>query len=243
MPTIRRMNATLGSVMTARNREIHPGSMASTMASFVARRCVSPPATSTTRPSTCLSNSAGSRAMRSMTFACNAALAERLAASRTAFSAQSALRPRSSARLRMKATASFVTFAVMASFGSGWRSLSFLSLPSLSGVPLGRPGIGPPICTGVAAPMIGARRHRRDMRRIENIGAGARRMGSGGSDVTDDGNGRGEHIRDDLAHAGVETARCIQTQNDDLGASFACLGQSVLHVTGRSPVRSLRRSK
>ena len=144
----------LGSVMTARNREIDPGSMASITEPFVTRRCVLPPATSTTRPSTCLSNSAGSRAMRSMTFACNAPAAERVAASRTAFSAQSALRPRSSARLRMKATASFVAFAVMASFGSGWRSPSFLSLLSLSGVPLGRPGIEPPICTGVAAPIL-----------------------------------------------------------------------------------------
>src|SRR5438477_6493922 len=48
------------------------------------------------------------RATRSMTFACNAPLAERLAASRTAFSAQSALRPRSSARLWISSTASFV---------------------------------------------------------------------------------------------------------------------------------------
>ncbi|MGY4504602.1 hypothetical protein ACVWYH_008559 [Bradyrhizobium sp. GM24.11] len=49
----------------------------------------------------------------------------------------------------MRATASFVTFAVIASFGS-----AVLSLLSLSGVPLGRPGSGPPICTGVAAPML-----------------------------------------------------------------------------------------
>src|SRR5258705_1447174 len=54
-----------------------------------------------------------------MTFICNAPLAERLAASRTAFSAQSTLRPRNSARLRINATASFVAFAVMASFNAG----------------------------------------------------------------------------------------------------------------------------
>ena len=80
---------------------------------------------------------------------------------------------------------------------------------------------------------IGARRHRRYMRCIKDIGPGAGRMGSGRSDVTDDGNRRRQHIRDDLAHAGGKTAWCIQTQNDDLGASFACCGQSVLHVTGR----------
>ena len=151
-----RMKATLGSVITLRSREIHPGSTASRAASLVARCRVSPPAISTTRPSICLSSSSWSRATRSMTFACNAALAERLAASRTAFSAQSALRPRNSARLRIKATASFVAFDIMASFVFGCWSLlpSFFSLSLLSGVASGRPGSGPPICTGVAAPRL-----------------------------------------------------------------------------------------
>ena len=35
---------------------------------------------------------------------------------------------------------------------------------------------------------IGARRHCRDMRGVEDIGSGAGRMGSGGRNVTDDGN-------------------------------------------------------
>ena len=176
----------LGSVMTARNREVHPGSIGSMMASLVARCCVLPPATSTTRPSTRLSNSAGSRATRSMTFACSAALADRVAASRTAFSVRGARQTRHrTAKLHRRCGAD-----------------------------------------------VGARRHRRDMGRIENIGPGARRMGSGGSDVTDDGNGGSEHIGDDLAHAGIETARCIQAQNDNLGMPLACLGQSVLHIAG-----------
>ena len=59
------------------------------------------PATSTVRPSIIRRSSAVSRAMISITRSLQAALADRLAASRTAFSAHSALRPRSSARLRM----------------------------------------------------------------------------------------------------------------------------------------------
>ena len=89
---------------------------------------------------------------------------------------------------------------------------------------------------------IGARRHGRDMRGVEDIGSGAGRMGSGGRDVTDNGNAGRQHVCDNLAHAGRETARRIQTQNDDLGMSFACLGQGVFHVTGRCrPDRSFDR--
>jgi hypothetical protein len=68
------------------------------------------------------------------------------------------LRPRISARLRIKATASFVAFAVMASFVFGcWSLPSFLSLSlsiALVRGSVGRPGSGPPICTGVAAPRL-----------------------------------------------------------------------------------------
>jgi len=42
MPTISRMNATLGSVMTARKREAQPDRRLSSTASLVARRCVLP---------------------------------------------------------------------------------------------------------------------------------------------------------------------------------------------------------
>jgi hypothetical protein len=80
---------------------------------------------------------------------------------------------------------------------------------------------------------VGAWRHGRDMGRVENIGSGAGGMGAGRSDVTDQRNARGEHICDDLAHAGVETALCIQTHNNNLCVSFAGLDQSVLYVTGR----------
>ncbi len=131
--------------------------MASITASFVASRRVAPPAISTVRPSIWLRSSAGLRATRSMTCACSAAVAVSVAASRTAFSPQSALRPRSSARLRISATASLVTFAVIASLDSDLDSdfgSPSLLLSPLSGAALGRPGSGPPIETGVAAPRL-----------------------------------------------------------------------------------------
>ncbi len=58
--------------MTASRREIQSGSIASSVASFVERWIVLPPATSTVRPSTCFSRSAGSRATSSMAPACSA---------------------------------------------------------------------------------------------------------------------------------------------------------------------------
>ena len=71
-----------------------------------------------------------------MTFFSSASLAEMLALSATAEAAHSALRPRSSARDRAKATVSFFTFSAM------------VSPPAFSGsVPVG------PI-TGAAAPML-----------------------------------------------------------------------------------------
>ena len=74
-----------------------------------------------------------------MTFFFSASSAGRLTPSRTASSAQSALRLRSCARPRMYATASFVTFFTM---------VSSLSLPSLSLPP------PPMIETGDAAPRL-----------------------------------------------------------------------------------------
>ena len=71
------------------------------------------------RPSMAASSASGSSATRSMTLRARACVADRLAASRTACSAQSALRPRISARLRMKATASLVALADIASASGG----------------------------------------------------------------------------------------------------------------------------
>src|SRR4029079_7812903 len=90
-----------------------------------------------------------------------ASSAGRLTAERTAFSAQSALRPRNCARPRIYAVASLRTLRVIASPGSGapsslgldFESLSFCSPGGLrSG--LGSSPPGAPICTGVAAPRL-----------------------------------------------------------------------------------------
>ena len=135
--------------MMDKSRISQPGSSVSTARSLVASTSFWP-ATSTMRPFACCSRSAGSRAMISMTCCCRAALADRLAASRTAFSAQSALRPRNSANERMKATASLVTFAVMASPAG---AAVFWSLPS-SLSPPGKGGAGAPSSIGVAAPRL-----------------------------------------------------------------------------------------
>ena len=126
----------------------------------------------------------------------------------------------------MKATASFVAFAVMASFGSALAVAILLVFAFLVRGAARQTWYRTANLHRRCSADVGAWRHGRDMGRIKNIGAGARRMRSGGSDVTDDRNGRSEHIRDDFAHAGVETARCIQTQNDNLGASLAALAKA-----------------
>ena len=79
---------------------------------------------------------------------------------------------------------------------------------------------------------IGARRHRRHMGCIEDVGAGAGRMAAGRSDVADDRNRRGEYVGDDLAHAGDEAARRVQPQDHDFGAPFGCDCQSFVDIPG-----------
>jgi hypothetical protein len=79
---------------------------------------------------------------------------------------------------------------------------------------------------------IGAWRHGRDMCCVENVGACARRMGTGWGDIANDGNRRSEHVGDDLAHAGGEAAPRVQTQDHDVGPPFALRRQRFLHVSG-----------
>jgi len=137
-----------------------------------------------------------------MTLACSAPLAERVAASRTAYSGPTAtLRPR---RLVLGSADEaerrhWFDFAVKGSFGCSGRSPSFLSLPSLSGNATGQTGIGPPICTGAGGADVGARRHGGDMRGIEDGRSPALRPhGLRRCNIADHGNRRGEHICDDL---------------------------------------------
>ena len=46
------------------------------------------------------------------------------------------------------------------------------------------------------------------------------------------GTGDAEHVGDDLAHAGGEAARRVQTQDNDVGPPFAGRRQRFLHVSG-----------
>ena len=79
---------------------------------------------------------------------------------------------------------------------------------------------------------IGAWSHSRDVRCKKNVGARARRMGTGWSDVANDGNGGSEHVGDHLAHAGGKAARRVQTQDNDVDPPFARRRQRFLHVPG-----------
>ena len=105
------------------------------------RRAASPrkalrwPATSTVRPWAAASSEVRSFATRSTTFSFSASSAVIDTLSRTAFSAQSGLRPRAAATERAKAAVSFSTFFAM-SFPA-----SFSTSP-------------PPLVTGWAAPML-----------------------------------------------------------------------------------------
>ena len=70
------------------------------------------------------------------------------------------------------------------------------------------------------------------MRRIEDVGAGARRMGAGRRDVADDRDRRGKHVGDDLAHTGDEAAGRVEAQDNDFGVALGCGHQRLLHVPG-----------
>src|SRR2546422_467132 len=115
--------------MTFRNRARNPISIGRAGAPFVASVVVRF-GSFTVRPSILSSRSGMESATRSTTFSFTASRSVIATAWRTAFSAQSALRPRSSETVRMNATASFSIFFIIV-----------LSAP-------------PPSATGEAAPML-----------------------------------------------------------------------------------------
>ncbi|MNC71012.1 hypothetical protein D3C75_1218840 [compost metagenome] len=95
-----RISATLGLVITASKRVRQSGWRSITGAAAVCN-CTVFPAASRDLPSSWRNKSGRSLAIWSITFRRRASLAGRLTASRTACSAQSALRPRICARLRI----------------------------------------------------------------------------------------------------------------------------------------------
>ncbi len=103
--------AMLGSAMISRNRSMRFMSLNTTSESAVWRVTSRPECRVTSRPSTASSRSSRSSASRSTTFSCNAWLSLADSASRTALSAQSPLRPLSSASLLIWAAASLVTLS------------------------------------------------------------------------------------------------------------------------------------
>ena len=100
MPIISRISAILGSAITDITCIFQSGLSSTTGRPLVSSR-ICPAAVVTDRPSICDSRSSTSLATTSMTRSFRAADAVSVAASRTAFSPQSALRPLSSASVRM----------------------------------------------------------------------------------------------------------------------------------------------
>ena len=200
----------------------------------------SPPSIATCRPSSFCSSSSRSAAIRSITFSFSASCAERLAASRTARSAQSALRPRSWARLRMYATASLTILSSIPA-----RRLRPLALGLIAALLLVARRFRAAARRKAAADLdrrrraqVGAGRHRRHVARIENVSAGARGVRAGRRDEADHRHRGGEDLLDDDAHRIDQTARRVHAQDDQVRALLERLGEAALDVVGgRRPDR------
>ena len=68
---------------------------------------------------------------------------------------------------------------------------------------------------------------------IQDVGAGAGRVGAGGGHEADDRHGGGQHVSDDLAHAGRQSARRVEAQDDRLDVLRIGGEKGVLDVFGR----------
>ncbi|MCY1478689.1 hypothetical protein D9M68_121160 [compost metagenome] len=68
---------------------------------------------------------------------------------------------------------------------------------------------------------VGARRHRRDMAGVEDVGAGTGRARAAGIDIAGHRHRRGQDGLDDLAHRRVQPARGVHFQHHQLGAARA----------------------
>ncbi len=78
-----------------------------------------------------------------------------------------------------------------------------------------------------------ARGHGSHVRRVEDVGARARRAGTAGRDIGDHRHRRAEDALDDVAHRRVEPARRVELQDDQFRTPFACLLDPVQDVLGR----------
>ena len=79
---------------------------------------------------------------------------------------------------------------------------------------------------------VGPRRHRRDVAGVEDVGPGAGGAGAARRDVSDDGDGRGDDVLDDLSHRGGKPAGRVHVQEDDGGVALPRLGEAALDIVG-----------
>ena len=188
MPIIIRISATLGLVMTASSRVRQSGSIASTVAPAVASVTVWPRDRHLAPVELRAADRRGRRATKSIdVLALSASSADRLTASRTARSAHSALRPRS---LRQPADVGGRVVDLLASSSrpadAAGRAVALRARPC----PCRRRRLGRRGGARHAdrdrrrGAEVGRRRHRGDVARIEDVGAGARRARAARRDVT-----------------------------------------------------------
>src|SRR5660398_2453 len=130
MPSNIKTKEMLGSTMRWRNLSCHPISTVRTWTEDISSVI---PFGAISNPSSCSSRSPTSSATRSTTLWRRASSAVRDTASRTACSAQSALRPWLSAKARMKAAASLVTLRFISSLMSPQTNLGSATPVSLGG--------------------------------------------------------------------------------------------------------------
>ena len=209
------MSTRLGSLMTASRRPRQSGSSVTTatfaVASVTLRAPDSPMAI--TRPSSWRSRSFRSTATMSMTLRESASLAGRLTDSRTACSAQARV---AAAQLRQAAD---VGGGVVDALG-GLRVVARCGCRCRAAGPAGwlraasrhrhadldrRRGA-----------QVGCRRHRRDVRGVQDVGAGARGPGALRRHEDGDRRRRGQDVLDDRAHRRVEPAGGVHLQHDEL---------------------------
>ena len=77
---------------------------------------------------------------------------------------------------------------------------------------------------------VGRRRHRRNVRREQDVGAGGCGARARGRHVHHHRHGRGEDVLDDDAHGGVEPAGGIHLQDHERGVGILGLGEPAVHV-------------
>ena len=204
--------------MTASRRARQSGSKATISAPATSSVIALPPAVDarTLRPGKQFAHIRRRRSRRPSFL--SASSADRLTASRTARSAQSALRPRNCASPRMYAAHRGSAFRSSCSCGGVAAALSSPDFASFAGRPASRAARprGRRCRSAPAWPRRGwCRRHGRDVARVQDVGAGAGGARAARTTNVATGTGRREDRLDDVAHRGVEAAGRVHFQHDE----------------------------